>query len=88
MLHVLDHGSFGIRSPIVKNDWEFIRLKIETLEAGQTWRELWAYCSDLLRGAFPDSCQLKPSFGGLQSSNDWLVWRNLLRATWELKDDE
>lgn len=77
ILGILDDADIGIKGPLAKTDWEFVRVKIDLLEETRSWPELFEYCVSLLQedsGFFSNA------------NNDWAVWRGLQIAATESGD--
>lgn len=91
LLSVLENPHVGIESEVAKNDFEFIRIKLETLRQEEKWTELWHYCIGLLRKAYQAlgnevSNGITPPF--VSWASDWALWKALLDATEALNDPQ
>ena len=75
----------GPKSKIAKDEWVFRRKQIELLGARGDWQELFNTTYELLSNSRANN-----ETGAIVDARgaDWLIWKEFLRATSELRTEE
>lgn len=80
---ILDSDNVGISSRIVQNDWNFVTIKLKSLEKAGMWTEGLSYAKQLL--AIPNNEDERKA---LQERDDWSVWGLLVTSARNINSPE
>ncbi|KAF2435237.1 hypothetical protein EJ08DRAFT_646109 [Tothia fuscella] len=92
LLELLDYPDIGIKSEYIKNDIEFIRIKLEVMSVKLQWGAIVEFCfsalDELCSFREQQSSTMQAAPGEFGWADDWKVWESMINADSMLSQSE